>query len=90
MRDALVAIEVEELPAGVEAWALPVVAETWDGYLNDVDGFHVTAEHARAAYAAASRGPVEEGAVGGGTGMICHDFKGGIGTAVAPRPVTTT
>ena len=81
VRDALVAIEVEELPAGVEAWALPVVAETWDGYLNDVDGFHVTADHAREAYAAASGGPVEEGAVGGGTGMICHDFKGGIGTA---------
>ena len=56
VRDAMVAIEVEELPAGVEAWALPVVAETWDGYLNDVDGFHVTAEHAREAYAAASAG----------------------------------
>ncbi len=81
VRDAMVALEVAELPEGVEAWALPVVAETWDGYLNDVDGFHVTAEHARAAYAAAAGGPVEEGAVGGGTGMICHDFKGGIGTA---------
>ena len=81
VRDAMVAIEVEELPAGVEAWALPVVAETWDGYLNDVDGFHVSADHAREAYAAAAAGPVEEGAVGGGTGMICHDFKGGIGTS---------
>ena len=47
VRDALVEIEVEELPEGVEAWALPVVAETWDGTLNDVDGFHVTAEHAQ-------------------------------------------
>jgi len=81
VRDALVAMEVEELPAGVEAWALPVVAETWDGTLNDVDGFHVTAEHARAACRAAADGPVAEGSVGGGTGMVCHDFKGGIGTA---------
>ncbi len=81
VRDALVAIEVEELPDGVETWALPVVAETWDGTLNDVDGFHVTAEHARAAYAAAAGGPVPEGSVGGGTGMVCHAFKGGIGSA---------
>jgi D-aminopeptidase len=81
VRDALVELEVAELPDGVEAWALPVVAETWDGTLNDVDGFHVTAEHAQQAYAAAAAGPVAEGSVGGGTGMICHDFKGGIGTA---------
>ncbi len=81
VRDALVEIEVEELPAGVETWALPVVAETWDGSLNDVNGFHVTAEHARAAYRNASSGPVAEGAVGGGTGMVCHEFKGGIGTS---------
>lgn len=81
VRDALVALEVEELPAGREAWALPVVAETWDGLLNDIDGFHVTADHAQAAYRSAHDGPVGEGAVGGGTGMVCHDFKGGIGTA---------
>ena len=81
VRDAMVALEVDELPDGVEAWALPVVAETWDGTLNDVDGFHVTAEHARAAYRNAAAGPVAEGSVGGGTGMVCHDFKGGIGTA---------
>ena len=81
VRDALVEIEVEELPPGIEAWALPVVAETWDGTLNDVDGFHVTAEHAKAAYRAATSGPVAEGSVGGGTGMICHEFKGGIGTS---------
>ena len=81
VRDALVEIEVAEIGEGVEAWALPVVAETWDGTLNDVDGFHVTAEHAKAAYAAAAAGPVAEGSVGGGTGMVCHDFKGGIGTA---------
>ena len=81
VRDALVEIEVEELPVGVEAWALPVVAETWDGALNDVNGFHVTAEHAHAAYRNASSGPVAEGAVGGGTGMVCHEFKAGIGTS---------
>jgi D-aminopeptidase len=81
VRDALVAIELEELPAGVETWALPVVAETWDGDLNDVDGFHVSAAHARSAYAAARSGPVAEGAVGGGTGMTCHEFKAGIGTS---------
>jgi D-aminopeptidase len=86
VRDALVAIEVEELTAGREAWALPVVGETWDGVLNDVDGFHVTAEHARAAYRSAAGGPVEEGSVGGGTGMICHEFKGGIGTSSRVLP----
>ena len=86
VRDALVAIEVEELPAGRETWALPVVAETWDGVLNDIDGFHVTAAHVREAYAAASAGPVEEGSVGGGTGMVCHRFKGGIGTASRVLP----
>jgi D-aminopeptidase len=78
VRDALVEIEVG---SGAEAWALPVVAETWDGTLNDVNGFHVTAEHTKSAYAAAAGGPVAEGSVGGGTGMVCHDFKGGIGTA---------
>jgi len=81
VRDALVAVEVEEGLPGSEAWALPVVAETWDGVLNDIDGFHVTAEHARAAYRSATGGPVAEGAVGGGTGMICHELKGGIGTS---------
>lgn len=62
-------------------WSLPVVAETWDGYLNDINGFHVRAEHAKAALDRAASGPVAEGNVGGGTGMICHDFKCGIGTA---------
>jgi D-aminopeptidase len=62
-------------------WSLPVVAETWDGYLNDINGFHVRAEHAMAALDSAAGGPVAEGGVGGGTGMICHEFKGGIGTA---------
>ena len=63
------------------AWALPVVAETYDGVLNDINGFHVTAEHAFAALDGATDGPVAEGNVGGGTGMVCHRFKGGIGTA---------
>ena len=62
-------------------WSLPVVAETYDGYLNDVNGFHVRPEHARAALDSARSGPVAEGNVGGGTGMICHEFKCGIGTA---------
>jgi L-aminopeptidase/D-esterase-like protein len=65
-----------------EFWfSLPVVAETWDGFLNDVDGFHVKAEHVLAALNDAKSGPVAEGNVGGGTGMICHGFKGGTGTA---------
>lgn len=62
-------------------WALPVVAETYDGDLNDINGFHVKPEHAFAALDEARGGPVPEGNVGGGTGMICHQFKGGIGTA---------
>ncbi|HZG43662.1 MAG TPA: P1 family peptidase, partial [Longimicrobium sp.] len=62
-------------------WALPVVAETWDGRLNDINGFHVRPEHVFSALDAAAGGPVAEGGVGGGTGMICHGFKGGIGTS---------
>jgi D-aminopeptidase len=62
-------------------WSTPVVAETWDGELNDVNGFHVRPEHVFAALDGAKSGPVEEGNVGGGTGMICHMFKCGIGTA---------
>lgn len=62
-------------------WSLPVVAETWDGYLNDVNGFHVKPEHVFEALESAADGPVAEGNVGGGTGMICHEFKCGIGTS---------
>jgi L-aminopeptidase/D-esterase-like protein len=62
-------------------WALPVVAETWDGVLNDAEGFHVRPEHVTAALDGARSGPVPEGNVGGGTGMNCHGFKGGTGTA---------
>jgi D-aminopeptidase len=62
-------------------WTLPVVAETYDGVLNDAEGFHVTPEHVFAALDGASGGPVREGNVGGGTGMNCHGFKGGTGTS---------
>ena len=62
-------------------WSLPVVAETWDGWLNDTNGFHVKPEHAFHAIDSAASGPVQEGSVGGGTGMICNSFKGGIGTS---------
>lgn len=62
-------------------WGLPVVGETWDGWLNDLNGFHVKPEHAWAALDSAQPGPVTEGNVGGGTGMITYEFKGGIGTA---------
>ena len=62
-------------------WSLPVVAETWDGWLNDINGFHVKPEHAWHAIDSARGGAVEEGNVGGGTGMICNGFKGGIGTS---------
>ena len=62
-------------------WSLPVVAETWDGWLNDINGFHVKPEDAFHAIDSAHSGPIEEGNVGGGTGMICNEFKGGIGTS---------
>ena len=67
--------------AGGYWWSLPVVAETWDGWLNDINGFHVKPEHAFQALDAAKPGPVAEGSVGGGTGMICYGYKGGIGTS---------
>lgn len=87
VRDAVIAWQhqnrlFEPLPGEPDVfWSLPVVAETYDGWLNDINGFHVKQEHAIAALDSATTGPVEEGGVGGGTGMICHAFKGGIGTA---------
>ena len=81
VRDALVAEAVKSQPPGAFYWSLPIVGETWDGMLNDTDGQHVTPAHVNAALADARSGPVAEGNVGGGTGMICHEFKGGIGTA---------
>lgn len=85
VRDAIIAWQVEHqfydpIVPGV-FWNLPVVAETYDGGLNDINGFHVKPEHVFAALDTAAGGVVAEGAVGGGTGMICHGFKGGIGTA---------
>jgi len=80
VRDAIVAADVvgrdEE-----RYWSLPVVGETWDGVLNDINGFHVRPEHVHEALGRASSGAVETGAVGSGTGMICHGFKGGLGSA---------
>lgn len=79
VRDAEVAWMVRKgWPA---AWHAPVVAETYDGALNDINGFHVTREVALEAMTKATGGPVKEGAVGGGTGMVCNGFKGGIGTS---------
>jgi len=83
VRDAVIAWKVKRGEPDMEGywWSLPVVAETWDGYLNDINGFHVKPEHVFHALDTAHRGPVEEGNVGGGTGMICNEFKGGIGTS---------
>jgi D-aminopeptidase len=81
VHDALIGVQARSAPPGEAWWSLPVVAETWDGMLNDVNGQHVRPEHVEAALASAAEGPVAEGNVGGGTGMICHGFKGGIGTA---------
>jgi len=75
-------------PDSEYCWSLPTVAETWDGELNDVDGFHVHRKHVFEALESARPGPVQEGNVGGGTGMICHDFKGGIGTASRVIPAS--
>jgi D-aminopeptidase len=80
VRDAIIAWSVKH-SAMRQDWSLPVVAETWDGWLNDINGFHVKPEHVFSALEVARGGPVEEGAVGGGTGMVCYGFKGGIGTA---------
>ncbi len=83
VRDAVIAWRVKHFPPDPQGywWSLPVVAETWDGQLNDINGFHVKPEDAWAAMDSARSGPVAEGNVGGGTGMICYEFKGGIGTA---------
>jgi L-aminopeptidase/D-esterase-like protein len=88
VRDAVIAWRVKKAPPDSEGydWSLPVVAETWDGDLNDVNGFHVKPEHAWHALDTARGGPVEEGSVGGGTGMICNEFKGGIGTSSRVLP----
>jgi D-aminopeptidase len=83
VRDAVIAWRVKKAPPDQNGydWSLPVVAETYDGDLNDINGFHVKPEHAWHALDTAHGGPVEEGNVGGGTGMVCNEFKGGIGTS---------
>src|SRR6202045_2085318 len=82
-RDAVIAWRVKHGAADSTGywWSLPVVAETWDGWLNDINGFHVKPEHGFHALDSAHGGAIEEGSVGGGTGMICYEFKGGSGTA---------
>src|SRR5437016_4989311 len=82
-RDAVIAWRVKQGAADKTGywWSLPVVAETWDGWLNDINGFHVKPEHVWRALDTAHGGALEEGSVGGGTGMICYEFKGGNGTA---------
>jgi D-aminopeptidase len=83
VHDAVIAWRVRAGAADASGywWSSPVVAETWDGDLNDINGFHVHAEHVDRALDGAQGGPVAEGNVGGGTGMVCHEFKCGIGTA---------
>ena len=81
VHDGMIRNAVRTHPRGGSFWSLTVAAETWDGLLNDTDGFHVSMDHVDEALAAARDGAVEEGNVGGGTGMVCHEFKGGIGTA---------
>ncbi len=83
VRDAIIAWRIKKGGAdpGGFYWSLPVVAETWDGWLNDVNGFHVKPEHVFNALDTAHGGAIDEGSVGGGTGMVCYEFKGGTGTA---------
>ncbi len=90
VRDAVIDYARKHWPSAAgwadALWSLPVVAETWDGHLNDIYGMHVRSEHAFQAIDGARPGPVAEGNVGGGTGMICYEFKGGIGTASRVLP----
>src|ERR1051325_6156277 len=83
VRDAVIQwiVAHKKIGSNDDWWSLPVVAETWDGWLNDINGFHVKPEHAFHAIDSAQSGVVPEGAVGGGTGMVCNGFKGGIGTS---------
>jgi D-aminopeptidase len=81
VRDSVIAWSVRTGRLALQPWSLPVVAETWDGYLNDINGFHVQQADVFSALDSARGGPVPEGNVGGGTGMVCYGFKGGDGTA---------
>lgn len=81
VRDAVIAWQMRKQGKTFQPWSLPVVAETWDGFLNDINGFHVKPEHVFQALDVATSGAVAEGNTGGGTGMVAHQFKGGTGTA---------
>ena len=85
VRDTVIDYYCRKYPGALD-WMLPVVAETWDGFLSDINGFHVKPEHLISALDNAASGPVAEGCVGGGTGMCCHEFKGGIGTSSRVLP----
>jgi len=91
-RDAVIAWRIKHGAADTTGywWSLPVVAETWDGWLNDINGFHVKSEHVFHALDTAHGGAIEEGSVGGGTGMICYEFKGGNGTASRQVEIRTS
>jgi len=91
-RDAVIAWRIKQGGADKTGywWSLPVVAETWDGWLNDTNGFHVTPADVAHALDSAHSGAIEEGSVGGGTGMICYEFKGGNGTASRVVPIAGT
>ena len=80
VRDAVIAWQMKNGKTS-QPWSLPVVAETYDGFLNDINGFHVKPQHVFSALEGASSGAVTEGNAGGGTGMVCYGFKGGIGTS---------
>jgi D-aminopeptidase len=88
VRDTVISWQFKHATPGSvdDWWSLPVVTETWDGYLNDINGFHVRSEDALAAIEDAHAGPIAEGNVGGGTGMICFEFKGGTGTSSRKLP----
>jgi L-aminopeptidase/D-esterase-like protein len=81
VRDAVIAWQMKKQGKTFQPWSLPIVAETWDGFLNDINGFHVKPEHVAQALDQATGGRVEEGNTGGGTGMVVHQFKGGTGTS---------
>jgi D-aminopeptidase len=91
-RDAVIAWRIKHGAPDTSGywWSLPVVAETWDGWLNDINGFHVKPEHVFHALDSAHGGVIEEGSVGGGTGMICYEFKGGSGTASRQIDIRTS
>ena len=81
VRDAVIAWQMKKQGKTFQPWSLPIVAETWDGFLNDINGFHVKPEHVAQSLDLASSGPVAEGSTGGGTGMVAHQFKAGTGTS---------